>query len=63
MLIRQNPDTERANAVRRQLLANDGYCPCKLERIPENKCLCLEFLNQESGMCSCGLYIKENNDA
>lgn len=53
-----NSDTELVNEVRRALKENDGYCPCKLEKIPENKCMCKEFLEQKTGLCHCGLYNK-----
>ena len=45
-----------AEAVRK----NDGYCPCKLERNADTKCMCKQFRDQiarqESGECECGLY-------
>lgn len=50
---------EQAEAVLEALRKNDYYCPCKLERIPENKCMCKEFLEQQTeGPCHCGLYVK-----
>lgn len=36
------------------------YCPCKLENIPDNKCMCRDFREQDIGECHCGLYVKEN---
>ena len=44
-----------------------GYCPCRLERIPENKCICEEFRNQIKdpefeGYCHCMLYYKSLKD-
>ena len=47
-----NPEIEKA------LKENDGYCPCKLARVPENKCVCEEFRQSGLGECHCGLYIK-----
>ena len=45
-----------AEAVR----LNDGYCPCKLERCLDTKCMCRQFreqvARQEPGECECGLY-------
>ena len=39
--------------------ANDGYCPCAIERTPDTKCMCKEFREQESeGPCHCGRYMK-----
>ena len=37
---------------------NDGYCPCRLEKTPDTKCMCKEFREMEEGTCHCGLYIK-----
>ena len=40
-----------------------GYCPCRLERTEENKCMCREFRDQIKdpgfeGFCHCMLYYK-----
>lgn len=32
------------------------YCPCKLQRLPENVCPCVELRHQ--GTCTCGLFVK-----
>ena len=53
-----NSDTELVNEVRKALKENNGYCPCKLKKIPENKCMCKDFLEQKTGLCHCGLYNK-----
>ena len=37
---------------------NDGYCPCAVFRNPDTKCMCKEFREQESGVCTCGRYEK-----
>ena len=58
MRVKVNSDTELVNEVRKALKENNGYCPCKLEKIPENKCMCKEFLEQKTGLCHCGLYNK-----
>lgn len=57
--IRLNDDAELVADIKRQLKENDNYCPCRIQKIPENKCMCKEFREQESGECHCGLYIKE----
>ena len=62
MRIRMNPDRKFANEVLQKIRDNGGYCPCKLEKTVENKCMCKEFLEMEGGTCHCGLYIKEEND-
>ena len=41
----------------------DGFCPCKLGKLPENKCMCEEFKAQIKdpefeGYCHCMLYYK-----
>ena len=58
MTVKQTDDIELRKQIRKQLKANDGYCPCKIDHIPENKCMCREFLNAPIGPCHCGLYIK-----
>ena len=38
---------------------NNGYCPCAVQRIPETKCICKDFIEQkEPGLCHCGRYEK-----
>lgn len=40
---------------------NGGYCPCAMVKIPETRCICKEFIEQEGpGECHCGRYIKED---
>lgn len=56
--IRLNSDYEIVKAVKEALDANDGYCPCKIEHLPENECMCKDFRNQKDGECHCGLFIK-----
>lgn len=51
-------DPDKKKEILDALKANDNYCPCRLERIPENKCMCKQFREQEEGICHCGLYIK-----
>jgi len=58
-LIFLNKDKELVNEIKIALKNNDGYCPCRIEKTEDNKCMCLEFRNQKSGECHCGLYIKE----
>ena len=59
MRIKQNPDTKLAEEVRKQLKENDGFCPCRIDKNQDTKCICKEFREMEEGMCHCGLYIKE----
>ena len=58
MVATTNQDTKKVIEVREKLRENDMYCPTKKEHIPDNLCMCKEFLEQDVGECSCGLYIK-----
>jgi len=58
-MIKVTDDKELEKQIRKALKDNDGYCPCRVLKIPENKCMCKEFREQESGECHCGLYYKE----
>lgn len=56
MKIKVVPNTED---IKEAINNNNGYCPCKLEKIPENKCICEDFLNMNKiGKCKCGRYEK-----
>ena len=59
MKIRFTKDEEIKKEILKALKENDYYCPCHLEKLPETKCMCQEFRNQNSGTCHCGLYVKE----
>ena len=50
--------------IREGLKAKDGYCPCRVGKLPEYKCMCEEFRRQIAdpefeGYCHCQLYYKE----
>lgn len=62
--IRKNPDVELANEVQKAVNENDGFCPCKIRKTVDTKCMCKEFIQQtEPGLCHCGLYEKyDDND-
>ena len=54
-----NEDKELVAKIREGLKAKDGYCPCRIPKTEEFKCMCKEFLEQkEVGECGCGLYYK-----
>lgn len=58
-----NPDAEVVKMVKEGLAAKDGYCPCRLEKTEDNKCICREFREQMEdpdfeGFCHCMLYYK-----
>lgn len=52
-------DKEKVKKIRDAIKANDGYCPCKIEKVSENKCMCQDFITGGLGACHCGLYVKE----
>lgn len=54
-----NSNKAEVEKIRSAIKANDGYCPCQLEKTPDTKCICKSFLEQErEGWCHCGLYFK-----
>ena len=62
--IRLNENAEVVKTIKEGLKAKGGYCPCRLERTEENKCICKEFREQIAdpdfeGYCHCMLYYKE----
>ena len=64
MAVRLNEDKEMVAAVREGLERTGGYCPCRLQRTEENRCMCAEFRAQIAdpqftGYCHCMLYYKE----
>jgi len=56
--IKVNPDKEFVKEIRKKIKQNDGYCPCRIIKNEDTKCICKEFLEQEEGECHCGLYYK-----
>ena len=64
MKIRFNEDEQLVKSLQDALKARGGYCPCRLEKIPDNICMCKEFRDQikdenYEGYCHCRLYYKE----
>ena len=57
-MIKLNPDKAVVEEIKTNLQANDGYCPCRITKSQDTKCMCKEFREQTSGECHCGLYIK-----
>jgi ferredoxin-thioredoxin reductase catalytic subunit len=67
MKVTLNPDKEVVARIKEGLKMKDGYCPCRLARTPENKCMCKEFRDQIAdpefeGFCHCMLYYKSLDD-
>lgn len=58
--ITYNQDKQIVDKILDALDKNNGYCPCKLEKNNDTKCMCKEFKEQKEGYCHCGLYFKEN---
>ncbi len=46
MAVRLNEDKEVVERIRRGLKEKDGYCPCRIPKLPEFKCICDEFKAQ-----------------
>ena len=58
-MIKVSDDLELVKEIRKRLKENDGYCPCKIEKTEDTKCMCKEFREtKHDGECHCGLYIK-----
>ena len=63
MKITFNPDEEVVKLIKEGLAKKGGYCPCRLEKTEDNKCLCKAFRDQIKdpdfeGYCHCMLYYK-----
>ena len=64
MRIRLNEDKEVVRAISDVLKVKGGYCPCRVGKRPEYKCMCEEFRAQIKdpsfeGYCHCRLFYKE----
>ncbi len=64
--VRFNEDKEVVARIKEGLKAKEGYCPCRLAKTPENKCICEEFRQQIAdpdfeGYCHCMLYYKSKD--
>ena len=67
MKITFNPDEEVVKMIKEGLEKRVGYCPCRREMTPENKCMWKEFRDQIKddtfeGYCHCMLYYKSLDD-
>ena len=63
MKIEFNKDEKVVNAIREGLKRKEGYCPCRVQKIEDNYCMCKEFREQIAdpnfeGYCLCRLYYK-----
>ena len=62
--VRLNDDADMVKKILAAIEKKEGYCPCRLQRTPENICICEEFRQQIAdpdfeGYCYCKLYYKE----
>ena len=62
--VRLNENSDVVQIVKEGLKRTGGYCPCRMERTEENRCICEEFRAQIKdpdfeGFCHCFLYYKE----
>lgn len=66
MKILLNPDKEVVDTLKAKMKENGGYCPCRLARNEDTKCMCKEFRDQIKddsfeGYCHCMLYYKKKD--
>ena len=67
MKVSFNENQEIVDAIKEGLERTGGYCPCRIERTEDNKCMCKEFRDQIKdpefeGYCHCMLYYKYLED-
>ena len=63
MKIKLNDNKEVVERVKEGLKRTGGYCPCRVQKKEEYKCMCQEFKDQINdsefeGFCHCKLYYK-----
>ena len=66
MKITLNPDAEVVATVKEGLKQKGGYCPCRVGKSEDIKCMCKEFREQIAdpdfeGFCHCMLYYKSKD--
>lgn len=66
MKITVNEDKAIVAAIREGLVKRQGYCPCRVQKIEDNICMCKEFRDQIAdpnfeGFCHCRLYYKSKD--
>ncbi len=66
MAVRLNDNKEIVAKIKEGLKRTGGYCPCRLEKTDDNKCICKEFRDQMAdpefeGFCHCMLYYKSKD--
>ena len=66
MAVKLNEDKKVVEAIKEGLKKKGGYCPCRIQKTEENKCICKEFREQIAdpdfeGYCHCMLYYKSKD--
>ena len=66
MAVTLNKDEAVVKKIREGLRQKGGYCPCRLQKKEEYKCICEEFRAQMAdpdfeGYCHCMLYYKSKD--
>ncbi|MBE6665461.1 MAG: ferredoxin thioredoxin reductase catalytic beta chain [Ruminococcaceae bacterium] len=66
MAVRFNEDAELVAQIKEGLKRKGGYCPCRLQKTEDTKCICKEFREQIAdpefeGYCHCLLYYKSKD--
>ncbi len=66
MAVRLNSDEKIVETIKKGLEAKGGYCPCRLQKTEDYKCICKEFREQIAdpnfeGYCHCMLYYKSKD--
>ncbi|MBR5321619.1 MAG: ferredoxin thioredoxin reductase catalytic beta chain [Clostridia bacterium] len=66
MAVKLNENKEIVAKIKEGLKMKDGYCPCRLQKLPEYKCICDEFKQQMAdpefeGYCHCKLFYKSKD--
>lgn len=56
-------EPELLTEIEAKLVSGGGYCPCRIDKVPDNLCICKEFRDQMAdpeweGECHCGRYVK-----
>jgi len=66
MAVRLNDDKDTVVRIKEGLRLKGGYCPCRVGKKEEYKCICEEFKKQIAdpdfeGYCHCRLYYKSKD--
>lgn len=55
----KNPNEKEYNEIVAAVDANDGYCPCSIQKLESDKCMCESFRNSDmADFCHCGRFYK-----